>query len=672
MILGCSLCSDPSCNKCNYISAIWCSHPYRTPIVQSSATWRPTSSCTASYSPSPGADRRVIEVSCPPPSAHAGSSAESVSGFVVCAAIMSEVEVMAEILTEATLDDPVASDATSSEISLVTVGATVPTGFEFTAAAEVEEKLGCPCRISRDRGKVYFDIGLEELAQVHRLRSVDNLFVVVQEFIDFPFKEAKEAALQDFQELAAKLSWEKALKTWELNNNLKKKKKRKKTGGCSKERKATAASGAEEQSAVASDTEGSAGGDAAEEQSAVASDTEGSAGGDAAEEQSAVASDTEGSAGGDAAEEQPAVASGTEGSTGGDATKEQPAGDSAAEEQSAPPAGQEECKTLESQAEDGAEISTPFSNDSHENTTTDDVESNDCSPDVSNILKFRVTCNRAGDKHSFTSNEAARDFGGAVQEHFLWKADMTNFDVEVLLNISYNEMLVGIALTEESLHRRNITHFGPTTLRSTLAYGMLRLCDLEPSDVVIDPMCGTGAIPIEGVSEWPRCFFIAGDNSTNAVNRTSSNIGSLLRRQQSADSTPQGLPIDPIHWDISRLPLRSGSVDVIITDMPFGKRIGSKKKNWDLYPACLREMSRVCRAGTGRAVLLTHDRKCFIKALAKAGHLWRKMHTVWVNIGGLHAGVYLLKRTLLEFSDSSSQRLEENKLLSPSSPAKEE
>ena len=47
------------------------------------------------------------------------------------------------------------------------------------------------------------------------------------------------------------------------------------------------------------------------------------------------------------------------------------------------------------------------------------------------IIKFRVTCNRAGDKHSFSSNEAARDFGGAVQEFFLWKADMTKFDVEV-------------------------------------------------------------------------------------------------------------------------------------------------------------------------------------------------------------------------------------------------
>ena len=27
------------------------------------------------------------------------------------------------------------------------------------------------------------------------------------------------------------------------------------------------------------------------------------------------------------------------------------------------------------------------------------------------------------------------------------------------------------------------------------------------------------------------------------------------------------------------------------------------------------------------------------------GGLWKKSHTVWVNVGGLHAGVFLLKRT---------------------------
>ncbi len=57
-------------------------------------------------------------------------------------------------------------------------------------------------------------------------------------------------------------------------------------------------------------------------------------------------------------------------------------------------------------------------------------DSEEAAPEAK-LIKFRVTCNRAGDKHSFSSNEAARDFGGAVQEYFQWKADMTKFDVEV-------------------------------------------------------------------------------------------------------------------------------------------------------------------------------------------------------------------------------------------------
>lgn len=55
------------------------------------------------------------------------------------------------------------------------------------------------------------------------------------------------------------------------------------------------------------------------------------------------------------------------------------------------------------------------------------------------MLKFRVTCNRAGEKHCFSSNEAARDFGGAVQDYFKWKADMTNFDVEVCTGSNYDD-----------------------------------------------------------------------------------------------------------------------------------------------------------------------------------------------------------------------------------------
>ncbi|KAM3621974.1 uncharacterized protein V6R79_018493 [Siganus canaliculatus] len=442
-----------------------------------------------------------------------------------------------------------ATSSSTGDTITVTIGATVPTGFEHTAAEEVKEKIGVDARISKDRGRIYFPITTDNLFQVHLLRSVDNLFVVVEEYDNYQFKESKEETLTELQQLASKLPWNNALEIWRLNSSLKKKKGYRKGGNATK---------------VKANSE-------------------------------------------------------TTDVNGADAEQQELP-------QTAPDA--------ESQTKD-------------ENCAADEEPSmpdqGDAAPEAK-VIKFRVTCNRAGDKHSFSSNEAARDFGGAVQEFFQWKADMTKFDVEVLLNIHNNEVVIGIALTEESLHRRNISHFGPTTLRSTLCYGMLRLCKPQASDIILDPMCGTGAIPLEGAIEFSESFYVAGDNYDMAVNRTVNNICHIQKRRAEKGSA-SGLPIDTVRWDLCNLPIRTSSVDIIITDMPFGKRMGSRKKNWDLYPSCLREMARVCRPGSGKAVLLTQDKKCFSKAISRMGGLWRKLHTVWVNVGGLHAGVYLLKRT---------------------------
>lgn len=451
----------------------------------------------------------------------------------------------------------------------VTIGATVPTGFELTAAEEVQEKLGATARVSKNRGRIYFDITTDKLIEVHHLKSLDNLFVVVKEYEDYQFKATKEEVLLDWQELATKLPWTNALEVWKLNNSIRKKKGRRKRPNPTKS-------------------------DQCENVSAKCPDT--------------VPSD--------------------------------------------PEELLENCETLEV-TEKQADVSPNLENDSEEDKPSEPQDQDsELMP-----LKFRVTCSRAGDKHCFTSNDAARDFGGAVQEFFQWKADMTKFDVEVLLNIHNNEVVVGIALTVESLHRRNITHFGPTTLRSTLAYGMLRLCKPQVSDVIVDPMCGTGAIPLEGAMEWQNSFFIAGDNNGTAVSRSVNNIKHILKKTQDGGS-PSGLPLDIVQWDLCNLPMRSSSVDIIITDMPFGKRVGSRKKNWELYPLCLREMARVCKPGTGKAALLTQDKKCFTKALLQMGGLWKKLHTVWVNVGGLHAGVFVLKRTNVIFGISSEDKTE--------------
>lgn len=450
-------------------------------------------------------------------------------------------------------DSSTENDATTGGVITVTIGATVPTGFEHTAAEEVKEKIGVDARISKDRGRIYFPITTDKLFQVHLLRSVDNLFVVVEEYDHYQFKESKEETLSEMQQLASELPWANALEVWKQNGTLKKKKGYRKGGNGTK---------------VKPNSEASA------------------------------------------------------------ATVANP-------EQQEPPQAEESTAESQTKAE----------------STETSVQDTEEAAHKAKVIKFRVTCNRAGDKHSFSSNEAARDFGGAVQEFFQWKADMTKFDIEVLLNIHNEEVVIGIALTEESLHRRNISHFGPTTLRSTLCYGMLRLCKPQASDIILDPMCGTGAIPLEGAIEFSSSFYVAGDNNDMAVNRTVNNV-SHIQKWRAEKGRASGLPIDTVRWDLCNLPIKTGSVDIVITDMPFGKRMGSRKKNWDLYPSCLREMARVCTPGSGKAVLLTQDKKCFSKAVSRMGGLWRKLHTVWVNVGGLHAGVYILKRTEAVFGQT--------------------
>ena len=120
----------------------------------------------------------------------------------------------------------------------------------------------------------------------------------------------------------------------------------------------------------------------------------------------------------------------------------------------------------------------------HYQTLERSLEVSESSPDPqfpsslpsSNVtpLTFRVTCTRGGRKHCFSSMEAAAHLGGGVAERFGWKVEMKGADLEVILKVLDDEVMVGMALNKESKFKRNITHFGPTTLRPNIAYGLLR------------------------------------------------------------------------------------------------------------------------------------------------------------------------------------------------------
>ncbi|XP_071961654.1 tRNA (guanine(6)-N(2))-methyltransferase THUMP3-like [Antedon mediterranea] len=271
-----------------------------------------------------------------------------------------------------------------------------------------------------------------------------------------------------------------------------------------------------------------------------------------------------------------------------------------------------------------------------------------------NLPSFRVTCTRSGQRHKFGSPDGACHIGGKINDMYHWPVKMKNSDLDIMVDITDDSVIFGIALTRASLHRRNITHFGPTTLRPTVAYGMLRLANPKPGEVVCDPMCGGGSVTIEGACSWASNYFVAADINKVGTERAVGNLTDMAASRK-IEQGKGALMNDVLRWDVCKLPLKTNSVDVFISDMPFGKRMGSKYRNWQLYEQGLREMARVCRPTTGRAVLLTQDKKCMQKTLYQFTTMWRKKTQLFINMGGMSACVYLLQRCKdkLNHEDSS-------------------
>ncbi|KAK0097648.1 hypothetical protein PV326_000523 [Microctonus aethiopoides] len=254
------------------------------------------------------------------------------------------------------------------------------------------------------------------------------------------------------------------------------------------------------------------------------------------------------------------------------------------------------------------------------------------------VLSYRVTCERNG-SHSFESGQAAHAIGGEFQDTYHWIVDLTSYQLEVLCRINNDEVILNLRVTSESLHRRNITHFGPTTLRATVCYNLLRLAKPKSGEIIIDPMCGGGSIPIEAALDFSNNYILGGDNNAKAIERSRLNFAALTKIYKS----------DLIQWSAGNLPFKDSYVDAFITDMPFGKRMGSISDNRVLYKQHILEMARVLRLEHGRLILLTYDRRSVIVALQAAKDLFHVKKTLNVNIGGLNAVVYVLQRTNFEY-----------------------
>lgn len=245
-------------------------------------------------------------------------------------------------------------------------------------------------------------------------------------------------------------------------------------------------------------------------------------------------------------------------------------------------------------------------------------------------VTFRVIAQMTG-KHGFRRQEVRDAVRTGVQSRWdKWKQVADDAHLEIWTPIIANWALIAIRLSDSKMrHRTYKKAHRPASLRPTLAAAMVMLSRPRPSDRFCDPMCGAGTFLAERALAGPYHVLIGGDADAKAVQAATSNL---------SYGTECGLYL----WDARSLPLRSGSLDAVVCNLPFGEKIGSHADNPMLYDRFFQQLIRVLRAG-GRAVLLSGEKELMHQLLGRYRQLERKRE-ILIGVLGRAARIYVLNR----------------------------
>lgn len=274
--------------------------------------------------------------------------------------------------------------------------------------------------------------------------------------------------------------------------------------------------------------------------------------------------------------------------------------------------------------------------------------------EMETATRFRVTSQRSGE-HEFGSMDAQRVAGAALVERYGTAVDLENFDTEVRVDAMEATWLVGVQWTRDSLDKRYRWAYRPrVTLRTTIAYGLLRLAELPPPRAagtppsssaadtpadgpvtILDPFCGSGTIPVEAATVRPDLRCLAADRDPEAVSGTRAN----------ADAAGVAARIEVREADARDLPERypPQSVDAVITNPPYGIRLGRRTNYSDLYRKFLEGAVTVVRPG-GRIVVLVGKRRAAFNRVIREIEEIRIVTVRVIEIGGVYPAVFVLRR----------------------------
>ncbi|XP_015251428.1 PREDICTED: THUMP domain-containing protein 2 isoform X1 [Cyprinodon variegatus] len=219
-------------------------------------------------------------------------------------------------------------------------------------------------------------------------------------------------------------------------------------------------------------------------------------------------------------------------------------------------------------------------------------------------VSFRINCKCSGSlSRCITAQEVSKVMGIGLSQMLGWKADLKNPKLEINVYLSDDYCLLGIPLTRSPLANRS--YIKTTGLRSTIAWAMASLAQIQPGFRVLDPMCGVGTILIEAAKEHEAACFLGVDVDD----------GQLLKAEKNIAFAELWSRAHLLKASSLVLPLPSASVDAVVCDLPFGRKFSTRENMAEKLPLILREMERVLCVGGTLVVLLSPQLSFLLKKL---------------------------------------------------------
>ena len=262
---------------------------------------------------------------------------------------------------------------------------------------------------------------------------------------------------------------------------------------------------------------------------------------------------------------------------------------------------------------------------------------------------FRASCSRIGE-HPFQSPDVEVAVGTALQNRYGTAVDLEHYDVNVRVDIVGSRCLCGYQLTgKKGLDRRHRWQYHPrVTLRTTVAYAMLQIVgfQIDPGELH-DPFCGSGTILLEAAA------LVAGPGAGNGTAARAPRITGSDRATRAVEGCRSNLEAAGLSGQVSvnRMNVRdlsdhlpAASLDYMVTNPPYGIRMGRDAELGTLYRQLVEQAAVVLRPGGVLALLVGKRRGRFNKIL-QSTQGFRLEHVRIIEIGGVYPGLFVLRRT---------------------------